>query len=857
MPIECECPGCHARYRVNDAYVGRSTTCKKCGNTITISAVDTSPLPARYSSVSTRSDLSSRGGQSAVAEAPAMPQTFAAPLGAPKRSFSAAGITQPLFNDSVTKTISIVVVILSLLSVLVSLHKAISINAAVDYSRARPEIQDELKAQVVAGVVVAGVGFFLLITPAVFIGAAVGSSASKKDTFPQDAVLRSCAVAALTILVPQFFASTEEQRRVLVMVSPVIALPAIRELMHYTWRSTFLTWFVCLFTVFGALYATKALTQAVDPIVAPKIAKLKEEFDQRFKPRPMAPPQVASIGPSQARVEPKPSALSDPLVARWGPMLPRADDALKDTGTLTQEQLAERFKPFVELFDQQEMNSDSPTWGRMAERVGRMKELTRTAPSREPPAVLYQPLTDAFAMTKAPADDEILGDEVAIGNVRVRPLKEARIDLSTYSTRNRTLAWILPSAPGARVSLSVIARRDPKQIRPWVSDKPVIATLAKSHKLYHIDTPAMQEMAVEMNGLLMQRLVPDLSVSQTGERRFYIAAVDNQFIELQIKHDRPQDMPALNAMEAMARSIRITDQGATADPFALDQIIPLLNDDFENASPIVFRYGEAAEEPVLAWLKASNKPPTEPMKALLRKIGTRKSATYLAAYETAAPAVAVTPVGAGDAAGAGAAPIPPAEKPIIPVRTVLEKFALEIDPNVRMDMLLSLTRQPVDSNREEISQLLEQILLTPNQDAYVSAAGGALAVWYRPQTIDLLLPMLEEGIAVPQRQAAMTALAGTKDLKAVRPTLRWMIKDPDLVVASLIALGPVAEPEVIKLLREPDQNVRRNAARVLEQIGTSRSVVPLKNASSAGDPIAGVAKQALAAVAARRASGGK
>src|SRR5204863_7496498 len=93
-------------------------------------------------------------------------------------------------------------------------------------------------------------------------------------------------------------------------------------------------------------------------------------------------------------------------------------------------------------------------------------------------------------------------------------------------------------------------------------------------------------------------------------------------------------------------------------------------------------------------------------------------------------------------------------------------------------------------------------------------------------------------------------LPATKDKRAIFPIVRWIIKEPEAVVKALITIGPVAEEEVNKLLKERDANVRKNAARILEEIGGQKSLLNLQRASTDPRDVAAAeaAKRALDAV---------
>jgi HEAT repeat protein len=99
----------------------------------------------------------------------------------------------------------------------------------------------------------------------------------------------------------------------------------------------------------------------------------------------------------------------------------------------------------------------------------------------------------------------------------------------------------------------------------------------------------------------------------------------------------------------------------------------------------------------------------------------------------------------------------------------------------------------------------------------------------------------------------MKILPCTHDRRAVFPIIRWIIKEPEKVVTALKLMGPVAEDEVVKLLREKNADARKHAARILEEIGTGKSLAELHRASNdpRDKPAAEAAKLAEDTVRAR------
>jgi hypothetical protein len=163
--------------------------------------------------------------------------------------------------------------------------------------------------------------------------------------------------------------------------------------------------------------------------------------------------------------------------------------------------------------------------------------------------------------------------------------------------------------------------------------------------------------------------------------------------------------------------------------------------------------------------------------------------------------------------------------------------------------LQTLAQAHREPGRSDITRGIETVVLSEDGGVREDAA-KALANWADDQTVLKLIPWLDENSPRPRVETAMTVLAATKDKRAVFPIIRWVIKEPEKVVAALSAMGPVAEDEVVKILKEKDPIARKSAARILQEIGGQKSLLGLQRA--AADPrdvsAAAAAKLALEVV---------
>jgi hypothetical protein len=130
----------------------------------------------------------------------------------------------------------------------------------------------------------------------------------------------------------------------------------------------------------------------------------------------------------------------------------------------------------------------------------------------------------------------------------------------------------------------------------------------------------------------------------------------------------------------------------------------------------------------------------------------------------------------------------------------------------------------------------------------------ALAVWATPEQVPTLITMLDDP-DINTRNEVLDVLGKLRDPRSVKAVVRCYlpIQTRWHGERALWELGPLAEKEVLKLLDDKDRNVRADACRMLEKIGTRESVPALRAASAQGDFILKVAADnALRAIQARK-----
>jgi HEAT repeat protein len=200
------------------------------------------------------------------------------------------------------------------------------------------------------------------------------------------------------------------------------------------------------------------------------------------------------------------------------------------------------------------------------------------------------------------------------------------------------------------------------------------------------------------------------------------------------------------------------------------------------------------------------------------------------------------------------APLFPGE----PLTEALQKQALDDlksgDKGRQLKALLLLgVKEPAKPNRE-IAQALEDLFTGKDKPMHFSAS-RALVKWATPDSVPVLVKSLDSD-DVTVRHAAMEALGNLKAESAAEPLAKRLAEQADRLKAHQVleAIGPAAEPAVLKMTDHSDPLVRNEACATLAAIGTQKSVAKLTDLRQ-NDPNALVkrtAAQALEAIEKRK-----
>ncbi|NLF08964.1 MAG: HEAT repeat domain-containing protein, partial [Pirellulaceae bacterium] len=142
-------------------------------------------------------------------------------------------------------------------------------------------------------------------------------------------------------------------------------------------------------------------------------------------------------------------------------------------------------------------------------------------------------------------------------------------------------------------------------------------------------------------------------------------------------------------------------------------------------------------------------------------------------------------------------------------------------------------KQPQEPNGK-LAATLEEMLKSDTPKIRENAA-RVMEVWAAPENIPSLKKLLDDD-STTIRRSALKALGQLKATEAIDRIIEQWPKDSIPVSAALRAMGEAAEPAVLKLLETSGNNrVRRDACRVLGEIGTEKSLAALEKIEKDAD----------------------
>ena len=162
----------------------------------------------------------------------------------------------------------------------------------------------------------------------------------------------------------------------------------------------------------------------------------------------------------------------------------------------------------------------------------------------------------------------------------------------------------------------------------------------------------------------------------------------------------------------------------------------------------------------------------------------------------------------------------------------------------RRDAAKRLKDAPVDEQwRDDVAKVLVTCLAKREQWTQLWAI-QALAVWGTSDSVLPLIELLGEQDDTPIRYAVMESLGELRDERAAPALARYLESERGLESLkagdALIAMGSAAEATVVQVLDSPSARARSEAFRILEEVGTTKSLGALNrwanDGSSREDP---------------------
>lgn len=825
--IEIICPNCRAAYVIAHQFAGRYAKCKKCGQSFLAAEADYSEsrledlqaLENSSESISTDElgqipEPIGFGTPPPLPPAPKLPMVEATSFIYPPR----VRAKQSINFDWIAPTLHLL--LLGFL-VLIGLHLTVG-RIPFFNSPVRPI---DNKGYVWLTLLLFAFCYFAVIGPAVWGGVMLAAKIGHEDP-GFSSYLRASSIAAIPflmlfgILVIRWAYSWEAVIVGLVIVLP-LAFVALKLIFDFEIAWTFLA------LVFASIFFLPAAFVS-GGVVKWSMSVIRGEA---------TPAAVVGTGPQRTHVAQSPMIVNRPPAESPVVSLRRRIENFnsEDFSQRSRESLEGRLASFRRDMDSlKRTTAGDAEWPTVDAMLNEVEARLATAVSAKPPESLFTPMSPTHDWSTE-RETGAVESPVSFKAYHVRPPAEAKLDLTSSEDDAQGLVW--RNSAGS-VAFRTVPIGNPRQKQPWVMSHGFMSDSATQQKLFAIMGPGAEIDAGTINGIEFVRV----RSSQNRVRRTqYISREPDLWLVIEIIA-REGGPSSVDLLEASAGAIQRA-AGERIDPFSIDRVAPRLADDPQNASILLIRHGKLAEDAVLKQLQTGDPHTRRAAAEVLKSIGTQKSLDALAEAARSQDSFLA------DVAKQAMQKIAPGE--IDPVAVALIDLEAA-SPFKRGDAYKVLLSAEPDARREKVAATLERLLLDDRAfGSEYDDLGAALAKWARKETVGNLLPVLdqEHGFA-SKRRAVMKTLAKIGDPKAIYPIARWLILDSQSASAALIEIGPACEVEVLKLLREKNAVARREAARVLERVGGSKSIPELLRASNdpRDKPAADAAKQALDAV---------
>jgi hypothetical protein len=176
------------------------------------------------------------------------------------------------------------------------------------------------------------------------------------------------------------------------------------------------------------------------------------------------------------------------------------------------------------------------------------------------------------------------------------------------------------------------------------------------------------------------------------------------------------------------------------------------------------------------------------------------------------------------------APDRPADPDIPAGADAITRSMIELkssDQGKRKRAVERLQRSVPDGRVDQVVGALVPLL--EGDDGFLAAeVAKTLGVWRSPEAMTALIGRMRENRHFV-RSESIKALGQYRELRAAEAIVPLMKEDGFAVEDALKAMGEMAEPALIPMLRDPDSGLRGHACRILAQIGGQKTLVEMQS----------------------------
>jgi hypothetical protein len=210
--------------------------------------------------------------------------------------------------------------------------------------------------------------------------------------------------------------------------------------------------------------------------------------------------------------------------------------------------------------------------------------------------------------------------------------------------------------------------------------------------------------------------------------------------------------------------------------------------------------------------------------------------------------IASVPRLAAEQAVAARPPNPRDDEPKVPANADAVTKALarlqSSDIHRKKDALSQLARVRPSDRVKEVHDAVLPLLEHEDEDV-IKHAVRVVAVWQSPEAMAKLIDLVSDS-RVFLRWDVIKSLGKYDDVKAAEALIDRLKEDGHLVENELRGMGAIAEPPLIKLLRNPDEDLRKKACDILKFVGGSATLKAMSRIPP--DPDIGVRMAAQEAI---------